>query len=87
MSDAAERLKKFRGNGGSTRKKWQAATFSVLKVLRQRLNQKRWKDDSSSAVWAFCCAAYFGSFRAGELLAKSDWAFDKYSDLVWGDLT
>jgi len=29
---------------------------------------------------------YFGSFRARELLAKAQWEFDKYSDLVWADV-
>jgi len=29
---------------------------------------------------------YFGSFRAGELLAKAQWTFDKFSDLLWSDV-
>jgi len=61
-------------------------TFVMLKKLRKMIKRKTWKHFSKKTVWAACCVGYFGSFRAGELLAKAQWEFDKYSDLVWADV-
>ena len=61
-------------------------TFHVLKSIRKALKQKKWKHSSRLNVWAACCTGYFGAFRAGELLTKLDWSFDKFSDLLWKDI-
>ncbi len=61
-------------------------TFKVLQRLCAELRAKRWKISSKLAIKAFCCTGYFGSFRAGELLAKDSWSFDKFSDLTWADI-
>ncbi len=62
-------------------------TFKVLQRLCAELRAKRWKPSSKLAIKAFCCTGFFGSFRAGELLAKDSWSFDKFSDLTWADIT
>ena len=61
-------------------------TFAILKKLRKLVKNKSWKKLSKKTVWAACCVGYFGSFRAGELLAKAQWSFDKFSDLLWTDI-
>ena len=63
------------------------ATFLVLRILRKELWSRSWKEASKVSFWSFCVACYFGSFRAGELLAKKDWKFDGHSDLIWSDVT
>ena len=62
-------------------------TFVVLKRLVSEIERKNWRHLSKLVVRAFCCVGYFGSFRAGELLAKDSWSFDRFSDLTWGDVT
>jgi len=61
-------------------------TFVMLKKLRKLVKGKSWKHFSKKTVWTACCVGYFGSFRAGELLAKAQWTFDKFSDLLWSDV-
>ncbi len=61
-------------------------TFRVLGAVKKRLKNLKWKKPSKLVLWACCCAGYFGSFRAGELLAKSETGFDKNSDLLWSDV-
>ncbi len=68
------------------KKKIAPVTFELLKTIRNRLDGLSWRAATKTAVWTFCCVAYFGSFRAGELLAKKDWRFDKSSDLLWSDV-
>lgn len=61
-------------------------TFKILSKLRKAIKKKNWKPLSKKTVWTVCCVGYFGSFRAGELLPKSEWKFDKFSDLLWTDV-
>ena len=61
-------------------------TFKILSKLRKAIKKKNWKPLSKETVWTVCCVGYFGSFRAGELLPKSEWKFDKFSDLLWTDV-
>jgi hypothetical protein len=62
-------------------------TFSVLKKFRKALKAKKWRKTSKVAIWGACCLGYFGAFRAGELLSKKETVFDKFSDLLWNDVT
>jgi hypothetical protein len=39
------------------------------------------------SVWTCCLVAFWGAFRLGELLGKSEKIFDKFSDLQWGTLS
>jgi hypothetical protein len=61
-------------------------TFRILKKLRSKIGSKVWKGGSKKVVWAACCVGYFGAFRAGELLAKFEQSFDRFSDLLWEDV-
>jgi hypothetical protein len=64
-------------------KKCDPFVFEVLEAVRKSLKHKRWRPESKTVVWAACCTGYFGAFRAGEILAKSENFFDKFSDLLW----
>jgi len=37
-------------------------------------------------LWSACSTAFFGCFRMGELLPKSETTVDKKFDLLWGDI-
>ncbi len=63
-----------------------AITYNILKKLNRRTDKKKWRMHSKITVKAFCCAAYFGSFRAGELLPKHTREYDPVSDLRWKDV-
>ncbi len=69
------------------RQKRAPLTFAVLQRLVSEIERKNWQYLSKLVIHAFCCAGYCGSFRAGELLAKDSWSFDRFSDLTWGDVT
>jgi len=62
-------------------------TGNILKALCRIIEKKNWQPHSKATVSTFCCAAYFGSFRAGELLAKQADRFDPAADLLWNDIT
>jgi hypothetical protein len=49
-----------------------------LKFVNERL--------TGQTVWTCCLVAFWGAFRLGELLGKAERAFDRFSDLLWGDL-
>jgi hypothetical protein len=80
----AENLQSLRG---TVPVKADPFTFSVLKKFRKALKAKKWRKTSKIAVWGACCLGYFGAFRAGELLSKKETVFDKFSDLLWKDVT
>jgi hypothetical protein len=38
---------------------------------------------TGQTIWTCCLVAFWGAFRLGELLGKSELKFDKFSDLLW----
>ena len=60
--------------------------FEILKELKTQIDKSLWSDDSKQCIWTCCCVGYFGSLRGGELLAKMESGYDKYSDFIWGNL-
>ena len=72
---------------GSTRKTSEPSRFEILKEVRKQLKTKFWNRVDKKAVWACCCVAYFGSFRAGEILAKGRKTFDRKGNFTWHQLT
>ncbi len=65
-------------SGRFCRKKSDPLTFNVLKEVRSRLKEKHWSRLSKNVLWAACVVGYFGAFRAGELLTKKEWLFDRF---------
>jgi hypothetical protein len=47
-------------------------SFPLLKLLGHEIATSNWSQDSKSVFWTACCVAFFGSFRLGEILPKSD---------------
>jgi hypothetical protein len=68
-------------------KKVKPVTLNLLRKIGTYLNSTRWRTISKKAVWAVCTLAYWGSFRLGELLTGKSKFFDRYSDLLGGDVS
>jgi hypothetical protein len=56
-----------------------------LKRIREGLRSAKEKL-TGQTVCTCCLVAFWGAFRLGELLGKTEGAFDRFSDLLWGDL-
>ena len=63
-----------------------AMSLPLLKILGHELAKKNWHDDSKRVIWAAMNVAFFGSFRMGELLAKSEFSYSKEETLTWADV-
>jgi hypothetical protein len=60
-------------------------TVADLEKIRESLGNHNQKLTGQS-VWACCLTAFWGAFRLGELLGRSGYRFDAYSDLLWKDV-
>jgi hypothetical protein len=57
-------------------------TPETLKLIRKGLSQ--WGERlSGQTIWTCCLVAFWGAFRLGELLGKTERKFDKFSYLLW----
>jgi hypothetical protein len=54
-------------------------TLKQIKAGLRRFEEKL----TGQTVWTCCLVAFWGAFRLGELLGKSENKFDRYSDLLW----
>jgi hypothetical protein len=45
-----------------------------------------WSDHSKSVVWCAALVAFFGSFRFGELVSKSENVYSEHETLLWKDI-
>jgi hypothetical protein len=61
-------------------------TIAMLKKIRKHLEKWRAKLTGQS-VWACCLIAFWGAFRLGELLGRSGYQFDAFSDLLWENVS
>ena len=59
-------------------------TIPILQQIRQRLILTNHPEQV--VIWAIACTAFFGFFRLGELLVKSEAEFNPAIHLCWGDL-
>ena len=73
-------------NKKSSRKPRKAMSLSLLKIMGHEIAKKDWTVSTKSVIWTTMCVAFFGSFRIGELLAKSDFKFNSCENLCWGDV-
>jgi hypothetical protein len=58
-----------------------------LDKIKQGLHKLRISKGSRLSVWAGCLVGFWGAFRLGELFAKGKKTYDRYSDLLWEDVT
>jgi hypothetical protein len=70
---------------GEDRKR-KPVTPDVLKLLKARLNEAEMQLVDKRLVWAVCTALFFGAFRGGELLCKSETKFDPAFSLLAEDV-
>jgi hypothetical protein len=49
-----------------------AMSFPLLKIIGHEIAKSNWDLDRKNVFWAACCTAFFGSFRLGEILPKSE---------------
>jgi hypothetical protein len=47
-------------------------SFPLLKIIGHEIALSNWSMDSKLVFWTACCVAFFGSFRLGEILPKSE---------------
>jgi hypothetical protein len=81
-------LENIRGQTNRKRKarKTIPVSLKILENIKRGLRLQNWAQGSKICVWAACLVAFWGVFRLGELLPKSELKFDKTSDLLWSDV-
>ncbi len=62
-------------------------TLPLLKLLGHEIAKSKWTNLNKQVFWMACTTAFFGSFRFGEILAPSEWAYNKHETLLWSDIT
>jgi hypothetical protein len=63
-----------------------AMSLPLLRILGHELAKSNWADHSKVVVWSTYTVAFMGSFRLGELLAKSVTEFNPLETLMWQDI-
>ena len=59
-------------------------TFQMLRILGHKIATSDWTADRKRVFWGTSCLAFFGSFRMGEILAKTKGG--AMEDLKWSDV-
>jgi hypothetical protein len=55
-----------------TKKSKFVMSFPLLRIIGHKIALSNWTADSKLVFWTACCVAFFGSFRLGEILSKSE---------------
>ncbi len=55
-------------------------SFPLLKIIGHEIALSNWTNDSKLVFWSACCVAFFGSFRLGEILPRSE---NNIENLTW----
>jgi len=63
-----------------------AMSLPLLKILGHAVAKTNWEPQSKQVIWSAMCVGFFGSFRMGELLCKSELSFSSSETLVWADV-
>jgi len=61
-------------------------TLPLLKILGHEIAKSGWIKNSKQVVWGAATLAFFGSFRAGEILVKGEKVFCPDDTLLWKDV-
>ncbi len=61
--------------------------LEILNDIRRGIREMGWAKGSETAVWTACLVAFWGAFRLAEILPKKENTFDRFSDLLWQDVT
>jgi hypothetical protein len=82
MLKGAKNMSLYEGLARGTRK---VMSYPLMRLLQHQIFNSEWLDDSKLVVWAASLTAYFGSFRLGEILPKSE-NYNVEETLMWGDV-
>jgi hypothetical protein len=82
MLKGAKNMSLYEGLARGTRK---VMSYPLMRLLQHQIFNSEWSDDSKLVVWAASLTAYFGSFRLGEILPKSE-NYNVEETLMWGDV-
>jgi hypothetical protein len=63
-----------------TKKSKFVMSFPLLRIIGHKIALSTWPNDSKLVFWSACCLAFFGSFRLGEILPKSE---NNLENLTW----
>jgi hypothetical protein len=63
-----------------TKKSKFVMSFPLLKIIGHEIALSNWTNDSKLVFWSACCVAFFGSFRLGEILPRSE---NNIENLTW----
>ncbi len=66
-----------------TKKSKFVMSFPLLKIIGHEIALSTWPEDSKLVFWSACCVVFFGSFRLGEILPKSD---NNLENLTWSQI-
>jgi len=61
-------------------------TLELLKLIGHEIATADWNSNSKQVIWTACVVAFFGSFRLGEILSKSEWSYNNTETLLWNDV-
>jgi hypothetical protein len=88
--DLARVLERGMSNLGQTEKKSSASVYPLtiadLRKIRKGLTFFS-KKLTGQSIWTCCLVAFWGAFRLGELLGNDGTRFEKFSSLLWEDVT
>jgi hypothetical protein len=82
MLKGAKNMSLYEGLTRGTRK---VMSYPLIKLLQHQIFNADWSDDSKLVVWAASLTAFFGSFRLGEILPKSE-SYNVEETLMWSDV-
>ena len=60
--------------------------MELLKILGHKIAKTDWPENSKQVLWCACTTAFFGSFRLGEILPKSEYNAHPSITLLWKDI-
>ena len=59
-------------------------TLQMVRILGHKIAKSDWTAEKKRVFWGASCLAYFGSFRLGEIVAKTKGG--EFENLKWGDV-
>jgi hypothetical protein len=59
----------------------------ILDRIRKGIAKMGWTRGSEICLWAATLVAFWGVFRLGEIFSSKEDCYDKFSDLLWRDVT
>lgn len=83
MIRGAENLEMYKNSEKPSRK---VMTLPLLKLIGHYIAKSAWCADSKKTVWCACVIAFFGAFRLGEILPKSQFDCIDMETLLWSDV-